>query len=202
MTDHYFSQSPESSDVREPVSAEIWGHDLDLVSAPGVFSRGRVDLGTRVLLRTFDPPPPGGVELDLGCGYGVVACALAVAEPTANVWAVDVNSRALEVTAENAQRCDVAGRVLVAAPDGVPADVRFDRIWSNPPVRIGKPALHELLTTWLQRLAPDGEARLVMGRNLGADSLQRWLIDQGWSCERVASAKGFRVFVVARVGGA
>ena len=73
---------------------------------------------------------------------------------------------------------------------------RYDEVWSNPPIRIGKKALHDLLSTWLPRLTPDGVARLVVGKNLGADTLQRWLIDQGYACVRAASAKGFRVLLV------
>lgn len=194
VNDHYFAAQPSARDGREDAAATVWGRDLALVSAPGVFSRGRLDLGTGVLLRSFDPPDRGGTLLDLGCGYGPIACALAVADPAAMVWAVDVNERALELTAENAERCGVGDRVRVATPDSVPAGVTFDAVWSNPPVRIGKPALHDLLLRWLPRLAPDGEARLVIGKNLGGDSLQRWLIEQGWPTERVASAKGFRVF--------
>jgi 16S rRNA G1207 methylase RsmC len=90
----------------------------------------------------------------------------------------------------------VGDRVQVLRPEAVDPTTRYDEIWSNPPIRIGKEALHELLLTWLARLAPTGVARLVVGRNLGADSLQRWLGDQGYDCERVASAKGFRVLNV------
>ena len=92
----------------------------------------------------------------------------------------------------------VAGIPTATVPDDVPPGTRYDEIWSNPPIRIGKPALHELLATWLPRLKPDGMAWLVVGRNLGADSLQAWLIAQGWATERIASAKGFRVFKVTR----
>jgi 16S rRNA G1207 methylase RsmC len=71
-------------------------------------------------------------------------------------------------------------------------------MWSNPPIRIGKPALHELLLTWLPRLVPGGVMRMVVGRNLGADSLQTWLTGQGYPCDRLASAKGFRVLAAHR----
>jgi len=78
------------------------------------------------------------------------------------------------------------------APEAV-----FDTIWSNPPIRVGKAALHDLLGAWLPRLAPAGEAWLVVQRHLGADSLAVWLADQGWGeVEKVASAKGFRVLRV------
>jgi 16S rRNA (guanine1207-N2)-methyltransferase len=193
VNDHYFAAEPSSALTRAPVAADVWGHRLDLLSASGVFSAGRVDPGTAVLFRSTEPPTSGTTYLDLGCGYGLVACALAVANPAATVWAVDVNERALQLTAENAERVGASTRVRACLPDAVPADLVFDQIWSNPPIRIGKQALHALLLQWLARLAPDGVATFVVGKNLGADSLQRWLREQGYACERVASAKGFRV---------
>jgi 16S rRNA (guanine1207-N2)-methyltransferase len=193
VSEHYFAAEPSSALTRVPVTAQVWGQRLDLVSASGVFSAGRVDPGTAVLFRSTDPPATGTTYLDLGCGYGLVACALAVANPKATVWAVDVNARALALTAENAERVGVAARVRACQPGEVPDDLVLDQIWSNPPIRVGKQALHALLLQWLPRLTPAGAATLVVGKNLGADSLQRWLREQGYRCERIASAKGFRV---------
>jgi len=204
VSEHYFAADPASPLRRVPVTAQVWDHSLDLVSASGVFSTGRLDLGTAVLFRSTDPPESGTTFLDLGCGFGVIACALAKARPGATVWAVDVNERALQLTRENAHRNGVADRVRVCAPDAVPGDVVFDQLWSNPPIRVGKAALHALLLQWLSRLAPGGSggsrgvATLVVGKNLGADSLQRWLREQGYDAERMASAKGFRVLRVTR----
>jgi 16S rRNA G1207 methylase RsmC len=165
----------------------------------GVFSSGRVDPGTKVLLAEAPPPPPAGDLLDLGCGYGPIALTLASRAPGATVWAVDVNERARALTSANAADAGLAN-VRVAAPEAVPADVRFAAIWSNPPVRVGKAVLHDLLTTWLGRLAPDGVALLVVQKHLGADSLQRWLGERGWSAARRASRQAYRVLEV-RPGG-
>ncbi len=198
MSDHYFSADPDSVEKRQPVTVQVWGLELRLDSASGVFAAGRLDVGTAVLFRETAPPTGAGTCLDLGCGYGVIACALAASVPAATVWAVDVNERALRLCRDNAAALAVEDRVLPVTPDGVPADVEFDEIWSNPPIRIGKPALHGLLLTWLPRLAPDGRAVLVVGKNLGADSLQRWIAEQGFRCTRLASAKGFRVLEVRR----
>ena len=192
MTDHYFSADPDTPFERESFTAEVWGHELALESGAGVFSRGHLDHATAVLLRELDPPAQGQF-LDLGCGYGVIGLAIARAVPLANVTGVDVNERALALANENARTAGLDSRFVACTPEQVPGNQVFDEIWSNPPIRIGKEALHELLLTWLPRLAPGGRMVMVVGKNLGADSLQRWLTEQGWPTTRLASAKGFRV---------
>ncbi|MDF1486933.1 class I SAM-dependent methyltransferase [Tessaracoccus caeni] len=193
---HYF-ENTDAPLVTRTITATVFDNELDFLTAGGVFSGSRLDLGTSVLLREVDPPMDGRV-LDLGCGFGPIAVGLAVAEPGITVDAIDVNERAVELTRRNAERHGVADRVHPMTPDEVPDDRHYQEIWSNPPIRIGKQALHELLLTWLPRLEDDGVAWLVVGKNLGADSLQGWLSDQGWPTEKLASAKGFRVFKVSR----
>jgi 16S rRNA G1207 methylase RsmC len=190
---HYF-HTPDDGGRRRTVHARIWDVDYEFETAPGVFSADGLDLGTGVLLRENGPPDEARRLLDLGCGWGPIAVALAAECPEAIVDAVDTNELALALTAANAQKAGVADRVRTLLPDDADPAARYDEIWSNPPIRIGKDALHELLLTWLPRLAPGGVARVVVGRNLGADSLQKWLIGQGYACVRRGSAKGFRVF--------
>ena len=192
MADHYFSADPSAPFERETFTCDVWGHELTLASGAGVFSRGHLDHATAVLFRETDPPAQGQF-LDLGCGYGVIGLAIAKAVPLANVTAVDVNERALALANENARALGVEGRFVACLPEAVSGDATYDEIWSNPPIRIGKAALHDLLLTWLARLRPDGRMVMVVGKNLGADSLQRWLGEQGHPTERLASAKGFRV---------
>ena len=193
MDDHYFTADPAVPFKRIPVRADVWGQRLDLTSGSGVFAQGRVDVGTSVLFRETHPPHGAGTFLDLGCGYGVIGLALAAAVPGSTVWGVDVNERALALANENASALALGGRYSAVLPGDLPADVVFDEIWSNPPIRVGKQALHELLLTWLPRLTPGGRAVMIVGKNLGADSLQRWLGEQGYPTTRLASAKGFRV---------
>lgn len=195
--EHYFSADPAVPFTRTPVAASVWGQDLELVSGSGVFARGRLDVGTAVLFRETEPPAPGRI-LDLGCGYGVIGLAVAVAVPGAVVTAVDVNERALLLARENAAALGVADRYDARLPADVDPGAAYDEIWSNPPIRIGKDALHALLLTWLPRLAPGGRAVMVVGKNLGGDSLQRWLGEQGFPTSRLASAKGFRVLETRR----
>jgi 16S rRNA (guanine1207-N2)-methyltransferase len=196
--DHYFSAEPTAPARHGTVEFSVAGRDYTLASASGVFSAARLDPGTAVLLRKGDLPTAAtaGDLLDLGCGYGPIACVLATEAPAATVWAVDVNSRARELTAANAATLGLA--VRVHAPDEVPDDVTFAGIWSNPPTHVGKAELHALLDRWLPRLAPDGTAWLVINRNLGGDSLHTWLTGRGWAVARTASQKGFRVLRVTR----
>jgi 16S rRNA G1207 methylase RsmC len=169
--------------------------DLELQADRGVFGSRGVDLGTMVLLREAPAAPPAGDILDLGCGYGPIAVVLALRSPGARVWAVDINERAVELARENA----VAAKALnlsACDPEEVPADIGFDAIYSNPPVRVGKAPLHELLVRWLRRLNPGGAAYLVVQRNLGSDSLATWLAAQGFQVVRLKSKKGYRVLEV------
>jgi 16S rRNA G1207 methylase RsmC len=197
VDEHYFSADPTVAFRRAPVHAEVWGRELVLTSGSGVFSQGRLDGGTAVLFRETRPPTARRF-LDLGCGYGVIGLALSTAVPGSVVRAVDVNERAVLLANENAAALGVGDRFSAVLPDDVPEGEEYDEIWSNPPIRIGKPALHDLLLRWLPRLSTGGRAVLVVGRNLGADSLQRWLGEQGYPTARLASAKGFRVLETRR----
>jgi 16S rRNA (guanine1207-N2)-methyltransferase len=194
---HYFSPSPGGASRPTTVRLDLPDLSLSLRTDRGVFSGARIDPGTKYLLTDAPDPPASGHLADIGCGYGPVALTLATRAPDATVWAIDVNERALALTRANA---DAAGlsNVRVARPDEVPEAVRFARLWSNPPVRVGKTALHGLLDRWLGRLEPDGRAVLVVQRNLGADSLHRWLVRRGWSVRRLGSRVGYRLLEVGR----
>ena len=184
------------------MAVTLAGRPVQVRVAAGVFSPGAVDKGTRVLLHDVPHPAPTGDFLDLGCGWGPIALTLGLLSPAARVWAVDVNQRALDLARANAAQLGLSG-VRVSEPDGIPVDQRFDLIWSNPPVRVGKTALHELLAQWLPRLQPGGHAYLVMAKNLGADSLQTWLAStlldpDSYAVQRHSTSGGFRVLHVAR----
>lgn len=194
---HYFDSEPTAASHPVEVNWSLPDGSLRIVTDHGVFGYGHVDAGSKLLLLSVPPPPLTGHLLDLGCGAGPIALALARRAPEATVWAVDVNRRARELTALNAAANGI-DNVRVVSPDGVPDEIEFGAIWSNPPIRIGKVALHGLLGTWLGRLAPDAEAHLVVHKHLGADSLQRWLNEQGYPTERVAIGAGYRVLRVSR----
>lgn len=195
---HYSDAEPTVGSQRSTVELSLPDVELTLATDRGVFGRDRVDPGTKLLL--LDGPAPTADDrelLDLGAGYGPIALTLAARNPEARVWAVELNRRARELCTDNAAAAGLAN-VRVVAPDEVPTEVRFDRIWSNPPIRIGKPALHALLTLWLDRLRwPDGSAHLVVQRHLGSDSLHRWLQRSGWATVRRSSRAGYRLLDVA-----
>jgi 16S rRNA G1207 methylase RsmC len=194
---HYFDAHPTAPSRPAQVQLSLPDFRASLTVDRGVFAAGGVDPGTLELLRATPAPVMAGDLLDLGCGYGPIACALAHRAPGATVWAVDVNERALELTARNAAAVGLTG-VRPVRPDAVPGSVRFTGIWSNPPVRVGKAALHELLGAWLPRLQADGAAWLVVHRHLGADSLAAWLDGEGWEVTRRASKRGYRILRVGR----
>lgn len=194
---HYFSAEPDAPSARRQVQLHLPDLSLDLTVDRGVFSGDRVDPGTKLLLSEAPVPSDlAGDVLDLGCGYGPIAVTVARRAPAATMWALDVNARALELCALNARDNGVGERVRAVVADGVPDDVRFAAIYSNPPIRIGKAALRSLLTTWLSRLAPGGTAWLVVQKHLGSDSLAAWLRAEGWSVERRSSRMGYRILEV------
>jgi 16S rRNA G1207 methylase RsmC len=201
-SDHYFTSSPASPENLRTLHVTLAGRELEVTTAGGVFSPDRLDTGTQVLLANTPPPPAGGQLLDLGCGWGPVALSLAIEAPHSTVWAVDVNERALDLVRRNSEALGLTN-VNACVPDDVPDDVTFRTIRSNPPIRVGKHELHGLLERWIPRLEERSDAWLVVQRNLGSDSLQRWLaasFDHGYSVFRAATAKGYRVLKVRRHG--
>jgi 16S rRNA (guanine1207-N2)-methyltransferase len=201
--DHYFTAAPASPAQQRTITVPLAGQTLEVRSAAGIFSPAGVDQGTSVLLRLAPAPPLEGNLLDLGCGWGPIALTLALRSPGATVYAVDVNERALDLLRTTAATLGLE-RIHANQPDGIPEDVLFDAIWSNPPIRVGKAALHDLMLTWLPRLAPGGVAHLVVQKNLGSDSLQRWLSEQldpqEFAVSRFTSDRGFRILEVRRAG--
>ena len=195
---HYFSATPQAGHAPREVVVELPDVSLRLATDTGVFSARQLDPGTRVLLTNAPTPPVAGDILDLGCGYGPIALTMATRCPDRRVVGVDVNTRAVELANANAATNGLSN-VSCHLDTDVPAEARFAAIYSNPPIRVGKSVLHEMLTTWLRRLLPGGVAYLVVQRNLGADSLARWLGEQGYEVERLSSHRGYRVLAVENV---
>ena len=197
----YFEAEPVAAAAPRTIPVNIGDLQLSFATDAGVFSPDRLDAGTRLLL--MEAPPLTARDrriLDLGCGWGPIACVAGLRSPEAQVMAVDVNERALRLTARNAAT-NGTGNVTVGHPDDVDPALLFDRILCNPPIRIGKTALHSLLATWLDRLASDGRAHVVVHRHLGSDSLARWLADRGHNVARLVSRSGYRLLEVRPLAG-
>jgi 16S rRNA (guanine1207-N2)-methyltransferase len=197
-SEHYFSETPGSDYKPKEITVSINGREVIVTTAGGVFSPDHIDQGTNVLLAHLQEAPAGGDILDIGCGWGPIALSLASHSPKATIWAVDVNERSLQLTAANAKRLGLSN-IRCAKPEDVPADLKFSSIWSNPPIRVGKEVLHEILLTWLPKLQNGAEAYLVVQKNLGADSLHRWLeaeLPENFATIRIDTAKSFRVLRV------
>lgn len=201
---HYFSPDPGTPERRRSVDVELAGRRVTLQTANGVFSPDGIDKGTAALLSAVPAPPVRGAFLDVGAGWGPLALTLALASPEAEVTGVEVNERSLALARDNAAAVG-ASNARFLTPEQVPDDARFDLIWSNPPIRIGKAALHDLLAQWLPRLAPGGEAWLVVQKNLGADSLLPWIAGMlqeqapgEFTATRAATVKGFRILRISR----
>jgi len=197
---HYFSETPEGELIPREISVSLGGNKVTVITAGGVFSPEHIDQGTQVLLTHIASAKPSGVFLDIGSGWGPIALALAIQSPKATIYAIDVNDRCLELTKLNAERLGLKN-IIACKPDEVPTNILFDEIWSNPPIRVGKEVLHEILKTWLNRLNNSAVARLVVQKNLGSDSLQKWLaaeLTNDFETTRADSAKSFRVLKVVR----
>ena len=189
---HYFDEEPTTDSSPRDVYLSLPDMQLTLTTDRGVFGYDRVDSGTKLLLLQAPSPSATGNLLDIGCGTGAIALTMARRSPAATVWAVDVNERARGLCRDNAERNGI-GNVTVCTPDDVPVDILFETIWSNPAIRIGKPALHAMLLRWFGQLSPSGSAVLVVHKHLGSDSLQTWLGTQGYLTTRLASSAGSRI---------
>lgn len=202
---HYFSAAPLGPEHRRRLEVTLAGRAVSVQTASHIFSPDGIDKGTAAMLRVVPEPASSGSFLDIGCGWGPLALTLGLSSPAAVVTAVEVNDRAAQLCRDNAAALGLEN-VTVYRPEQVPADRTFDLIWSNPPIRVGKEALHSLLLQWLRRLAPGGRAFLVVQKNLGADSLLPW-IDAAlqerhpgeFTASRLATEKGFRILQVDRI---
>lgn len=192
--EHYFSEQPTGEFKPKKIFTSIDGAKVELFTAGGTFSPDHMDTGTAILLEHADEAPNEGNLLDIGCGWGPIALTLATKNPDATIWAVDVNERSLELTRMNAKKLGLAN-IRVCHIEEVPDDIKFAGIWSNPPIRVGKDALHEILKTWLPRLEEECESYLVVSKDLGADSLLKWMQTEftQLESERIETAKGFRI---------
>lgn len=190
---HYFTPSPQSASHPHDFTVDFDGLRLNFTSDDGVFSKGELDKGTALLLRSL-PPDAQGTLLDLGCGWGAVGVIAGKRCPHLAVTMVDVNERAVALAQKNAERNGIAAACMQS--DGIAALHRsFDFIFLNPPIRAGKEVIYRLFRECAEHLKPMGQVHIVIRKQQGADSAQRFLQTLFSSVETVSRSAGFRVFV-------
>lgn len=166
---------------------------LEFVTDRGVFSRSRVDPGTRLLAEAFEPGG-GGTVLDAGCAYGALGIAVAARFPQLRVVMVDLNERAVELCRMNIRRNGVTNaRCLVGDGLGAVAPGSLAAVLTNPPVRAGRALLYRWFEEARLRLVPGGSLWVVMRTRQGAQSLMRWLEGRYAAVNVVARGGGYRV---------
>ena len=191
MSEMYFTRDPSSASRIARCTFAYRGHSLDFETDSGVFSRGELDQGTRLLLDAL--PPLEGDVLDLGCGWGAIGIALKKANPGARVTMLDVNLRALGLCGRNAAANGVSVECLES--DGLSA-VRgrlFDAVVTNPPIRAGKQKVYGMLLESAQALRPGGALYLVIRKQQGAESCIRYLKGFMEQVDKLDRSAGFWV---------
>ncbi len=193
----YFDESPDVPSDPKTVLFTFKEIDYVFETDRGVFSFERIDKATRILLDVLSEKYYGSqpeLIIDVGCGYGPITCVVADQFPQAQIIGVETNQRARDLAIKNCRKNIGGDRIRIMSPAEVDDTIMVDLIISNPPIRIGKDALYELLRGWSTRLNADGQMWLVIAKNLGSDSTAAYLESEcGLKVHRVASKKGFRV---------
>ena len=192
MNDHYYTRVPQSESKPVDCAFTYRGLDLTFRTDAGVFSKGEVDTGTRLLLEAL-PEEMHGDVLDLGCGWGVIGISIARKWPGTQVTMADVNTRALDLSRKNAERN--RAEVICAESDGMEAlaDRNFDAVVTNPPIRAGKQVIYKMFADAAQRLKPGGALYLVIRKQQGAESCIRYLETIYAKVEKLDKSGGFWV---------
>ncbi|GGO08594.1 class I SAM-dependent methyltransferase [Saccharibacillus kuerlensis] len=193
MSDHYYSNRPSAAHDRKTIEADLRGKKVHLVTDAGVFSKGGLDYGSRVLIDALDIPE-GASVLDVGCGYGPIGIAAGIMGAS-SITMLDVNERAVELARENAAANGISN-VKAAQSDLLQAVAgeRFDVIITNPPIRAGKETVHRLFEQASECLNPGGALWIVIQKKQGAPSAKAKLEMLFQYVEEVTKDKGYRIY--------
>jgi len=196
---HYFSKHPTSKPCFGIISTYLRDKHFEFITSTGVFSRTRIDLGTRLLVESMLLPEEGFL-LDLGCGYGPVGIVAASLRPKLHVIMADVNKRAVKLAVENARRNNVEKNVEVRQGflyEPV-ANMCFDTIISNPPFSAGMKVVKPIITDAPKHLKKHGLFQIVVRSKIGKKILRSLLEDTFGSAEVLARKSGYRVFITEK----
>lgn len=191
MNDQYYTAEPTSESNPVPCAFPYRGHGLNFMTDAGVFSKGELDVGSRLLLDAL--PALAGDVLDIGCGWGAIGVAIAKANKAARVTMVDVNRRALSLCRQNCTRNGVTAEVLES--DGMTEVLgrKFDAIVTNPPIRAGKQVIYKMFADAADCLCDGGALYLVIRKQQGAESCMKYLRTLYGSVEKLTKSGGFWV---------
>ena len=191
MNDQYYTADPTSESRPTPCAFPYRGYGLNFMTDAGVFSKGELDVGSRLLLDAL--PDLSGDVLDIGCGWGAIGVAIAKANREARVVMADVNHRALGLTRDNCDRNGVTAEVIES--DGMAAVMgrAFDAIVTNPPIRAGKQVIYKMFADAAVSMKEDGALYLVIRKQQGAESCVKYLKTLFNEVEKLDKSAGFWV---------
>ncbi|WP_436957043.1 class I SAM-dependent methyltransferase [Staphylococcus sp. AS1337] len=194
---HYYDENPEVESEESLFTYSYDNHDLELVTDAGVFSKGKIDFGSDLLVKTFlktYPPGPTKNIIDVGCGYGPIGLMIAKVSPHHEVTMVDVNQRALNLSRKNKKRNRI-DNVEVKESDGLSQveDNTYDFVLTNPPIRAGKEVVHRILEDAYVKLKIDGELFVVIQKKQGMPSAKKKMQDTFDNVEVLEKSKGYYI---------
>jgi len=193
--EHYFSSAPKSDDRLGIVKSALRGRNFEFLTSSSVFSKRRIDLGTRVLIEAMVLPTSGSV-LDLGCGYGAVGITAAKVNPNLHVVMTDVNMRAVRLAQKNLKTNKAANTEVRYGHLYEPVeDLRFNCVLSNPPVSAGMDTVKAIILGAPNVMAPGGSFQMVIRSKIGAKALPEAFCQAFGNCEVLARESGYRVLI-------
>jgi len=193
--EHYFSVAPKCDERFGVVKTTLRRRRFEFLTSSCVFSKKRVDLGTRVLIESMVLPEKGSV-LDLGCGYGAVGITAAALNSKLRVFMTDVNMRAVRLARQNVQANRVVNAQVRCGHLYEPVKgLRFDCVLSNPPVSAGMDTVKEIITGASAVMDAGGSFQMVIRSKIGSKVLPDVFCDVFGDCEVLARESGYRVLL-------
>ena len=193
--EHYFSSAPQSHERFGLVRTSLCGKPFEFLTASSVFSKRKVDCGTRLLIESMILPKKGYV-LDIGCGYGVVGISVAKLNPKLHVVMTDVNARAVRLAKKNLALNRVTNAEVRYGFFYEPVeDLKLNCVLSNQPESAGMETVKAIVTSAPKVMAPDASFQMVIRSKIGAKMLPALFTETFGNCGVVARESGFRVLI-------
>lgn len=200
MSQHYYSKNPQTTSNPQEWTYTLRGEKFHFQTDAGVFSKGEVDFGSRLLIETYKDSDLDGPVLDVGCGYGPIGMAIAKEFPHKEVHMVDVNARAIELAKKNTEKNGVSNVSIYESDSlsAVEAD-GFSAILTNPPIRAGKATIFRFYEEAFEKLRDGGSLWVVIQKKQGAPSTEAKLQELFGDCRVAAKNKGYFIFEARKI---